>query len=68
MLSKKSITLVACVFELVTFTTSDLCGEAKHNTIFSIFTIVIRLSTCAVEPLGPMIKPTSTVSESWNFS
>src|SRR6056300_302315 len=69
MLSKKSITLVVCVFELVILTTSDLCGEANTIASFLSSAIVIRLSTCVVLPLGPaIINPTSTVSASWNFS
>ena len=69
MLSKKSITLFVCVFEFVIPTTSVLCGEQNTTQSFLFSAIVIRLSMCAVEPLGPaMIKPTSTVSASWNFS
>ena len=53
MLSKKSITLFACVFELVTFTTSALCVKTNTTQSFLFSAIVIRLSTCAVEPLAP---------------
>jgi len=68
-LSKKPITLVVCVFELVILTTSALCGEAKTIASFLFSARVIRLSTCVELPLGPVIiKPTSTVSASENFS
>jgi hypothetical protein len=47
------------------FTTSLLCGEANTIASFLFSAIVIKLSTCVVEPLGPaIINPTSTVSAS----
>ena len=57
-----------CVFEFVIPTTSALSGEANTTESFLFSAIVIKLSMWVALAGPAMIKPTSTVSASWNNS
>ena len=67
-LLKNVITFNVCVVLLATLTTSLLSGDANTTASFLFSAIVIKLSMCVVVQVPAMIKFTSTVSASLNFS